>query len=424
MTSMKTNLTDAVLRLEPVVLAIIGFAFWYPAPPRDQWMWLLTLLIPVIGARWLKHGRLWTRTPLDGWFAAFLALAVVNMAAAPYTRGWIMLSRPLFGMALYYSFVEYAREHHDLGGLLRATTWLALLVGFLSLTATQWNSKSAPMTAIIDALPTIQRFPGAEGGFNANEISGAMTWLQPLMACIALYQRRAGQPYAKALIACLLLTAGVFLGQGRLALIGVGLAMGVLAFALPLRRAWRGLALAALLAAFGLELAVFNSTQDAAAQNSLSGRDEQSLIGRQDIWQSALNIVRDYPLTGVGMSMFRDARVRERYPAPGFLQSILPHAHNEWLQVAADLGLPGLAVYTGWHIAAGYMLLVVWRRGDERHKILAAGLAASLLAHLVFGLGDAITLWDRFSFFFWWLLGLVGALFTQLKYTRYSKLLD
>jgi putative inorganic carbon (HCO3(-)) transporter len=412
---MRLSLSELILRCEPVILGIIGFAFWYPAPPRDQWTWLLVLLLPVLVARWQRYGRLWTRTPLDGWLAAFLALAIANMVLAPYTRGWIMLARPLFGMALYYSFVEHARQRSDLSPLLQATTWLALLVGFLSLTATQWNSKSAAFAPVLNALPILQRFPGAEGGFNANEIAGAITWLLPLMAGVALYQWRVRQPYAQALLAFLLLTLGVFLGQSRLALLGVGIGLGLLAFLAFPDRSWRALALALLALAVVLEFMVISYTPDTAVQSGLSARDEQSLVGRQDIWQSALAIVRDYPLTGVGMSMFRDGRVRERYPAPGFPGDILPHTHNEWLQVATDLGLPGLVVYADWHLTIGFMLLKVWRQGD---KMLAAGACAGLFAHAVFGLADSITLWDRFSFIYWWLLGLVGAQFTFLKYVK------
>lgn len=407
-----------VLRVEPLVLAVIGFAFWYPAPPRDQWMWLLVLLIPIIGARWIKCGRLWTHTPLDSWLLAFLALVFLNMVAAPYTRGLIMLSRPLFGMALYTGFIEFGREQRNINRLLQATIGIALLVGFLSLTATQWNSKSALLSPILDALPTLQGFPGAEQGFNANEIAGAMCWLQPLMAGIALYRWRAQQSCLSALVAFALLTAGLVLGQSRLALTGAGIAMAFLVLALVHSTPKRILAIIVLVTAIGLEFAVINDADVATGVSGLSPRDEQSLIGRQDIWQSALNILRDYPMTGVGMSMFRDGRVRERYPAPGYVGDILPHAHNEWLQIGADLGFPGLAVFVGWHITAGLMLIYSWKLGDERQKILAASIFASLVAHGVFGLADAITLWDRFSFLYWWLLGMVGAQFTILKYTK------
>jgi hypothetical protein len=415
----KRVVIDIFLQLEPLVVGVVGFAFWYPAPPRDEWLWTLLLFIPVLLARWVRYGRLFTNTPLNTWLFVFLALMVINVFAAPYTRGIIMFSRPLFGMALYFSIVECARGQGNLNRVLHATVWLAGLVGFLSLTATQWNSKSAVFTPIIGALPRLQGFPGAEGGFNANEIAGALVWLQPLAAGIALYHWREREPYARSLIVFIMLTAGLALGQSRLALVGVMVALSFLALAVFNTTARRVLAaLAILVVAGGLELAVFSNTHMTPDSSGLSARDEQSLAGRQDIWHSALEIIRDYPLTGVGTAMFRDGRVREQYPAPDYAGNILPHAHNEWLQVGADLGVPGLIVFGGWHFATAAMLVYSWRQGGVRQKILAASLAASLLAHGIFGLADAISLWDRFIFLYWWILGLVGAQFTVLKYSR------
>jgi hypothetical protein len=56
------------------------------------------------------------------------------------------------------------------------------------------------------------------------------------------------------------------------------------------------------------------------------------------------------------------------------------------------------------HAAA---LVMLWRlRGTDR---LAAALAGALIGHAVYGLADAIPPWDRFSFVWWWVLGLIAA---------------
>ena len=128
-------------------------------------------------------------------------------------------------------------------------------------------------------------------------------------------------------------------------------------------------------------------------------------------------IVHDYPLTGVGLSMFRDGRVRAQYPASGFEGRILPHAHDEFLQVATDMGLPGLIVFGAIYGVAGWMVLRIWRRGDAAARILALALGAALLAHAVYGLTDAITLWDRFAFVFWLMLGLLAAQYALVMQT-------
>ncbi len=59
--------------------------------------------------------------------------------------------------------------------------------------------------------------------------------------------------------------------------------------------------------------------------------------------ESALEMVQDFPLTGLGPTL-----VREYYPAyrhQGATRFNVPHLHNSYLQVAAERGLPGLLAY-------------------------------------------------------------------------------
>jgi O-antigen ligase len=413
----------SILALEPLILALMTFAFWFgspvPLPARDQWLWTLVLIPILWGARWLCYGHLWTRTPLDGWLLLFIILAVVNIAAAPFRRApndafysfIILMCRPLLGMAFFFYCVEFARQHNGPEGLMFAVAVFGLLLGLLALGTSQWNSKSDILSFITHALPRLKGFPGAEGGFNANEMAGALAWVCPLLASIALYPWRRRLFSALAALAFALVFVALFLGQSRFALFGALAALaGVFWLTLP-----RGRTLYAALAGVAvftvLELLLlFNVLRPPTTQTvGLNARDEDSMEGRFDVWKSALDIIRDHPLTGVGLNMFRDGRVRALYPAPRYEQSVLPHAHNEWLQIGSDMGVPGLLVYIGWYVVIGWMLYRVYRRGDRGVKALAAGVAGGLFAHGIFGLGDAITLWDRFFFIPWLLFGLAGA---------------
>lgn len=428
----------AALWLEPLLLALMLLAFWYPTPARLDWLWLLILLVPLAGARLWLHGRVLTRTPLDGWLLAFLILGVINVYAAPYTRGLLMLARPLLGIALYYALVEAARVGRSLRGPVQALTLLALLVGLLAVGATQWGVKAPALKPITDALPTLRGFPGAENGFNPNEIAGALAWLIPLMAALMIDRWQRRRPRWDVTLAFGLLFAALFLGQSRSAFIGVLLTLALMLPLLVRRTCWR----AALYAALGAVLlaqvslawqrdgtaliqrlsapaAAVTPAADSPGQPDATPSPtptvptiniERSLSARGEIWLSALWIIGDYPLTGVGLSMFRDERVRAAYPVPVMTGRILPHAHNELLQIGADMGLPGLIVYLGLHVTAAGMLWRGWRRGQ---RALALGVAGGLLAHSIYGLADAITLWDRFAFIFWMLLGLAGALHSQ-----------
>lgn len=90
---------------------------------------------------------------------------------------------------------------------------------------------------------------------------------------------------------------------------------------------------------------------------------------------SGLQMVRDHPLTGVGLDM-----VPKLYPlyrrddAPRYR---VPHLHNNLLQIAAERGLVALAAYL-WLLAAFFSQ--TWRRLPQLTGVPRAAVAAALSA--------------------------------------------
>jgi O-antigen ligase len=423
----------SVLWLEPLLVAAIIIPFWVLNQDR---VWALLLVVPILLLRVFVLRRVISNTPLNWLFLAFLTLCLLSVYTAPFSIGLaqitfaplnlstsipytsVLIARILMGMTLFFVLVEYARLTGKIEANLVATTLLALVVAVLTLGATQWNDKSDQLRFIIDRLPVLTVFPGFEKGANANELAGALAWLTPLMGGLALYKWRSNLLRVGVTAAFWLLLLALFLGQSRLAILGVFAALAVLIFLLIPRGRRRKLALAGLALFFAAEAVVVTNVLNPEAAESVQARDEVSNLGRLDMWKAALAIVRDHPLTGVGMNMYRMGNVRAVYPVPGYERRGPPHAHNEFFQVATDLGLPGLAVFVGWYVVAGWMLLQIWRRGDSSARVVAAAIGAGLLAHAIFGFGDAIALWDRFIFVFWWLLGLAGAQYNLVQSHR------
>lgn len=399
-----------VTKLEPLLLGIGLYYFWTaPLTERPAVLWLL---LPVYAARLLAYRRLWTFTPLIPFFLVLILLMILNVNFAPHTFGYALLGRPLLGMALVIGMVEDARRRQSMDGVLMMSLQLGLLLALLALGTSQWNEKSAPLQFIIQTLPVLEGVPGAPGGFNANEIGGALTFFIPLTAGVAIYSARfrGNLPAEGFSFVFALLLFALFLGQSRLSLIGVILALAALIFLLIPHNRWRYLALVALAAFTALTVYI------AVDQSQRMGdRDEDSASRRVDMWISALAAVHDYPLTGIGMNTFRQPSMRVSYPVPGYERRVLPHVHNEVIQVAVDLGIPGLLVFIGWNLAAVRMVWQTWRRGDAKARAVVLAAAAGVAAHAVFGLGDAITLWDRFAFLHWWLLGIIAAQFVLLR---------
>jgi O-antigen ligase len=65
-----------------------------------------------------------------------------------------------------------------------------------------------------------------------------------------------------------------------------------------------------------------------------------TLASRWEVWQRGVMMVRDFPYTGIGIGTYNTI-AHLLYPffiaAP---DEVVPHAHNQFLQVAVDLGMP------------------------------------------------------------------------------------
>ena len=134
---------------------------------------------------------------------------------------------------------------------------------------------------------------------------------------------------------------------------------------------------------------------------------------RVAIWTRALAVLQDFPLTGIGLGAFRVV-VPVLYPSVWLEPDRPPpHAHNLFLQIGVDLGLPGLI------LVVALLVLVVWAglTGWERWRVVGrrdlalislagTGSLAALVAH---GLVDAVTWGTRPAFLAWAVSGIVLA---------------
>lgn len=103
-----------------------------------------------------------------------------------------------------------------------------------------------------------------------------------------------------------------------------------------------------------------------------------SLGLRVDLWRVAAITFLRHPLTGIGPERYRVA-----FLELARLQHDInhQHAHNLYLQVAAELGIAGLAALGGLIAAAVRRIWDAFRGGHRRGAPLAAALLAALLVH-------------------------------------------
>ena len=128
----------------------------------------------------------------------------------------------------------------------------------------------------------------------------------------------------------------------------------------------------------------FQAQQDAS---SVTGRSA-TIRTRLYAWEYAAKLVAKSPLTGFGQGGY--AMLGDSYAAddvehdPLALKSRIAHAHNEWLEVCADLGIVGLAVLLAAYAATLYAGVMALRGADwSLWRVALTALLAALVALMI-----------------------------------------
>ena len=170
------------------------------------------------------------------------------------------------------------------------------------------------------------------------------------------------------------LVVALALTLGRSAWIGASAAVGLL---LALRD-FRLTALLPMLVAVLFVLAPGTVTTRARSIFDVQDPTNQDRLAMVEI---GAKIVRDHPLTGVGPNMI--PRVYEQYRPDYAVNAVNPHLHNVPLQIAAERGLPALALWI-WFIA-GLALAHLRLFRSQPDRVTAAAALAAVVGMLAAG---------------------------------------
>ena len=194
-------------------------------------------------------------------------------------------------------------------------------------------------------------------------------------------------------VSLVVLLLAVILTYSRAAWLGLflGFAGFTVVFAWGRKKVLFGIIAAALLL-----LALFHG-QISDRIKGTTGKDV-TVVSRIEAWKSALAMFKDHPFTGVGLNNFYVNYEKYKTPAAPFM---MEHAHNTFLNTAAELGLFGLFAFL-------WILLVFFKKifsPGKEVKILLFGLMAVLIA------GCFENLWfdPRIVVVFWILLALISS---------------
>jgi putative inorganic carbon (HCO3(-)) transporter len=239
------------------------------------------------------------------------------------------------GIALYYAIVNWIRTAERERAIILVLVGSGLLATLLAPVAVAWGT-GIQLTFIPEAL--YRRLPRlASIPVNPNVLAGALVLTLPVPLALLVFGASQMQRHERyvSLAAVIGMAAILLLTKSRGALLASAVSVLILCL-LCGRRGWIVAIATALLAGLTLWRIDFPQMLEKLISTGSTG----VVPGRLEMWSRALYMLQDFPFTGIGMGAYQDV-ANALYPF--FLlgpDANAPHAHNLFLQVGVDLGIP------------------------------------------------------------------------------------
>jgi putative inorganic carbon (HCO3(-)) transporter len=352
--------------------------------------------------------RFTIRTPIDICILLLLLMIPVTLwATAIPSKTYPQVYRLLTGVILLYSIVNWGRTSSRIRWLVLFGVLATFFLALFAMISVEWTQQKL---LFIPASLYNRFILLVNDTVHRNVMAASLIILYPITLGILLFawkELRGWYRFLLVIVACVVFII-LILTQSRGALLSLGV---VLLMLIVLRWKWGWITIPFSLLAVGGTIAFWGVEKFLNVLSS--GVSLEGLNGRLEVWSRAIYMIQDFPITGVGLGLFGDV-ADNLYPfflnAPGSV----PHAHNLFLQIAVDMGIPGLIAWLG---VLFVMIIISWqlyrfgrRREDNWTEGLGAGLLCSQLALIIHGTLDAAT-WGgvRSAPFVWALWGLTSA---------------
>jgi O-antigen ligase len=188
------------------------------------------------------------------------------------------------------------------------------------------------------------------------------------------------------LLAATIMVAGLFFSLSRMGIISAVASLAVMgAFSGFQRKV--GLWFAAGIMVCGIILVLWMGAGPALGRfGTISEEYASADESRWSLWRDTARLIGGHPLLGSGLGTFPVAFTRVQST---FLGRFVNHAHNDYLELASDLGIPAAALFFG---STGALLVRVARKAASSEvsfeRAMALGCLGSMAAILLHSLTD------------------------------------
>jgi O-antigen ligase len=244
---------------------------------------------------------------------------------------------------------------------------------------------------------------------NRNHFAGFLEMVIPFGVALVLYENaklpRKGLPGRSAnarikrvlgggklsriglwLLAAMVMVAGLLFSLSRMGIISAVASLAVMAAFSGFQRRV-GLWFAAGIMACGIILVLWMGAGPVLGRfGTISEEYASKNESRWSLWKDTARLIGGHPLLGSGLGTFPVAFTRAQST---FLGQFVNHAHNDYLELASDLGIPAAALFFG---STGALLVRVARKAASSdvsfERAMALGCLGSIAAILLHSLTD------------------------------------
>ncbi len=256
----------------------------------------------------------------------------------------------------------------------------------------------------------------------------ALAMFVPVVIGFIFYPGSSKMNRALAVIALLILAAGLIFSYGRAAWLSVAAAFGVFVLiVLRIKFYWIAIATVVFIGGFILfQQQIFDklekNKQDSSGNfvehiRSMSNiSSDASNLERINRWQAAVRLYDERPVFGWGPGTYQFVyapfqRSKEKTIISTNLGD-MGNAHSEYLGPLAEMGLPGMLLFILLMIFVIYTGLRVYERGDREVKFLSMMALLGLITYYAHGVLNNFLDSDKLSVPFWGFIAIIVALDT------------
>lgn len=245
---------------------------------------------------------------------------------------------------------------------------------------------------------------------NRNHFAGFLEMLLPFAVCLAMYegeklmgrrkrrhspasspaarraQKLAGDDKAYAMILWLVVAvvfmAAIVFSRSRMGMLAAALSVLVVFGLKMLRRKTMPAVLGGAFVALSLSLAIWIGVRPALSRFENLGQEFSGDESRVSMWPGEVKLIAEHPIVGTGLGTFPVAYTQVQTT---FLTKFVNHAHNDYLEIASDLGIPAALLLFGAIILVLARCIRNFLRGEGKYgpaiSLACVGSIVAILLH-------------------------------------------